>query len=275
MAIKIIATDLDGTLMAPDHLTVTQRTVNALKEASRRGVKIAVATGRTFSIIENVIEQIPFADYIIYSNGAGVYDIKKQKIIFSDFIPAGEAAEVISYLNEIPACYEAYYNGTAYMQSDKAELFNFDSIPAEFLKALREKMIMCNDILKELDGKDIEKINIYYVDKNYLPQVKDYIDSCENLIAMNAFDDDIEVTRFGVDKACALDGICARLGFTRDNVIAFGDAQNDCGMLKYASYSFAMGNASALCKESARFICESNANDGLAISVENFVLNQK
>ena len=58
--IKLIATDLDGTLMAPDHLTVTDRTYNALKTAHDKGIKIAVATGRPMTLIDNVISQVPF-----------------------------------------------------------------------------------------------------------------------------------------------------------------------------------------------------------------------
>ena len=60
--------------MAPDHITVTERTYNALKAAHDKGVKIAIATGRTLGFVESVVKQIPFADYVIYSNGASVYD---------------------------------------------------------------------------------------------------------------------------------------------------------------------------------------------------------
>lgn len=53
--IKLIATDLDGTLMAPDHLTVTDRTYNALKTAHDKGIKIAVATGRPMTDRKSVV----------------------------------------------------------------------------------------------------------------------------------------------------------------------------------------------------------------------------
>ena len=81
MSIKLIATDLDGTLMAPDHLTVTKRTYDALKSSHDKGIRLAVATGRSMVLIDNVISQVPFVDYIIYSNGACVYDKNEEKII--------------------------------------------------------------------------------------------------------------------------------------------------------------------------------------------------
>ena len=74
MSVKIIATDLDGTLMSPDHLTVSERTKAALIEAHNKGIKIAIATGRALNFTKNVTDQIPFVDYVICSNGASVYD---------------------------------------------------------------------------------------------------------------------------------------------------------------------------------------------------------
>ena len=78
MSIKLIATDLDGTLMAPDHLTVTKRTYDALKSSHDKGIRLAVATGRSMVLIDNVISQVPFVDYIIYSNGACMIKMKKK-----------------------------------------------------------------------------------------------------------------------------------------------------------------------------------------------------
>lgn len=78
MSIKLIATDLDGTLMAPDHLTVTKRTYDALKSSHDKGIRLAVATGRSMVLIDNVISQVPFVDYIIYSNGACMTKMKKK-----------------------------------------------------------------------------------------------------------------------------------------------------------------------------------------------------
>ena len=78
--VKLIALDLDGTLMSADHMTVTQKTKEALRLAHDRGAKISIATGRTLAIIGDVCEQVPEIDYIIYSNGAGVYDRRSKNL---------------------------------------------------------------------------------------------------------------------------------------------------------------------------------------------------
>ena len=103
MSVKIIATDLDGTLMAPDHLTVTERTKNALYEAHKKGVKIAIATGRTLAFIDYVVNQIPFVDYIIHSNGAAVFDRKNNEYIYTNLVSPEITAEAITLLNSMPS----------------------------------------------------------------------------------------------------------------------------------------------------------------------------
>ena len=62
--IKLIASDLDGTLMSPDHLTVSDKTKKALFSSHEKGIKIAIATGRALSFTAGVTAQIPFADML-------------------------------------------------------------------------------------------------------------------------------------------------------------------------------------------------------------------
>ena len=85
--LKIIAMDLDGTLMAPDHITVTDKTKAALEKAHNMGIKTVIATGRTLSVIKDVLKQVPFIDYVIYSNGAVVYDRCKGENIYTNYMP--------------------------------------------------------------------------------------------------------------------------------------------------------------------------------------------
>ena len=71
MQIKLIAMDLDGTLMLPDHQRVGETTRRALAACRRQGVRLALATGRTLALTEPVQAQLPFLDYIVFSNGGG------------------------------------------------------------------------------------------------------------------------------------------------------------------------------------------------------------
>ena len=98
MAVKLIASDLDGTLMAPDHMTVSERTKKALLDAHEKGIKIAIATGRTLHFTDSVTAQIPFVDYVVSSNGAAVYDRNAGEYVYSTLVPNKVALEAVEFL---------------------------------------------------------------------------------------------------------------------------------------------------------------------------------
>ena len=134
--VKLIALDLDGTLMSADHMTVTQKTKEALRLAHNRGAKISIATGRTLAIIGDVCEQVPEIDYIIYSNGAGVYDRRSKKTIYKSFMPWSFCREVLCTLDKMPAFLEVYVDGVSYYQTDKGDFFPKDALPQKFVDTL-------------------------------------------------------------------------------------------------------------------------------------------
>ena len=135
MAVKIITLDLDGTLMSPDHLTVSQENKDALRAAHEKGVKIAVATGRTLAIMGDVCTQVPQVDYIIHSNGAGVVDRKTGERLYSNLMSWDFSEKIIDFLNTKPCFYELYVDGKSYVQEDRAPYFITDVLPKEFIDA--------------------------------------------------------------------------------------------------------------------------------------------
>ena len=245
--IKLIATDLDGTLMAPDHLTVTDRTYNALKTAHDKGIKIAVATGRPMTLIDNVISQVPFVDYIIYSNGSCVFDRNVKKIIHADLIEDKLAREIVEYFLTQNVFFEIYINGKSCYQLGTEKLFQNMGLPQKFLDEVAQTMDGYDSLIDFMknDGKGMEKITFYGI---------------------------YEATSKTANKGSALLGICENIGIGADEVMSFGDAGNDCPMLDFAKYSFAMENGSDECKAHAKFVTKSNAEDGVAVAVEKYAL---
>lgn len=270
--IKLIATDLDGTLMFTDHLTVTPRTVGALGNAHEMGVKIAVATGRPRTLIDDVIRQVPFTDYIIYSNGACVYDRNTEKNIYSSLIDGKIAAELIKYFIENKVFFEIYADGRSFYQLGTEEFFDNTAFPQEFIEEVMKTMTGCRNLAEYLNGNCIEKITLYSVNDRDIENFKEKFLSY-NLAVASSFAGNLEATAGAADKGAALKGICSAIGITADECMSFGDAGNDIPMLQFAGYSFAMENGTDECKAAAKYIAASNAEDGLAAAVEEYVLN--
>lgn len=273
MSIKLIATDLDGTLMSPDHITITDFTVKTLKQAHDKGVKIAIATGRPLALTDNVIQQLPFADYVIYANGAGVYDLNGKRMLCSDLISHQTAAEVIGYFLKQKVFFEVYIDGKSHYQAECIAFFdNNTDLPQEFLDQIAGTMDAHDDLIKYLDGRGIEKITLYSLDdsqyEGFTEKLNEY-----NLTTAVSFEGCLEATSQTANKGNALKNLSASLNITSNDVMCFGDAGNDVQMLEWAEFSFAMGNGSDVCKAAAKFTAYSNAEDGLAKAVNKYINN--
>ena len=72
--IKLIATDMDGTLLNDDHATVSQRNVDALQRAAEQGIEVVISSGRPWSLLQDIADRVGVVRYVVASNGASVLD---------------------------------------------------------------------------------------------------------------------------------------------------------------------------------------------------------
>lgn len=267
MSIKLIACDLDGTLMAADHITVTQRTYNTLFRAHETGVKLAIATGRTLNFTDDVTAQIPFVDYVIYSNGACVYDRAAKKNIYTNCIPAAQTSEILELLSGFDMYYNAYHGGMVYVQENKIRHYKNHDLPQAFLEQFIRCSNVCEDMKKELDGKEAEIVAMYSVSDEDKKLLVEKFESM-HLHITSSLVDEFEVTASNVNKGTAIKGLCEAIGISTSDAMAFGDAMNDYEMICAVGHPYAMGNACDELKRVAKNITLTNAEDGVAVAVE-------
>jgi len=270
MAVKLIASDLDGTLMAPDHMTVTERTKKALYDAHEKGIKIAIATGRTLHFTDSVTAQIPFADYVVSSNGAAVYDRNADEYVYSTLVPNKVALEAVDFLNRLPVHYHIYLDGRIYIQNSALAYAADTGLPEDFLKDFISRVTLCDSLADVIADKGVEVIDVFSMGENE-NTIVDFFKK-RNLVMTSAVRGELAATAVGADKGTALNGLCGVLGITADEVMTFGDAENDCPMLEFAGLSFAMENGNDICKSAAKAIAPSNAVDGVAQMIEKYAL---
>ena len=169
--IRLIATDLDGTLLGDDHISVSERNARALRAASEQGIRLAIASGRTRSELAHVLECLPFLDYLIQANGAAVTDLKSGRILLSDDIPYEQWVRLRSLLRAYGAVYNTYCRGVSYIESDVLPRYNRTDLSPEFVDSLRKCMPVVEDVTKTLAGKGAEKLCVLCCtpEENYLP----------------------------------------------------------------------------------------------------------
>jgi Cof subfamily protein (haloacid dehalogenase superfamily) len=153
----------------------------------------------------------------------------------------------------------------------QAETFGADFLPKEFLEKLSEQMTPIDDIIEFTKGKEIEKVTVYATDKNDFNTLWNELSKNDEICLASSMPVSMEFTAKGVNKGSAINGMCKVLGITADECMAFGDAGNDCEMLKYCKYSFAMANGTDECKKSAKYKTLSNAENGVAAGINRFI----
>ena len=268
--IRLIALDLDGTLMGPDHVTVSDANRAALKAAHDKGVAVAVATGRTLSILGDVCDQVPQIGYILYSNGAAAAT-RSGEVLYARALSWPEAERLLTYFDRFPVFLEVYAGGVSYAQADKERFFPHGIFPQDFVQQALRGMTVVESFSEALRGRPVEKFTVYIPDRGMLRDVWQTLEADESLAVTSSFPISLDVTKRGADKGAALRGLCHSLGLSAAQCVAFGDAENDVPMLREAGVGVAMGNACDGCKRAADYVTKSNAEDGVAVALRDLL----
>lgn len=271
--IRLIALDLDGTLLDADHATIPPRNLRALRAAAERGVKIAIASGRSWSLVEDTAQALGCVHYGITANGALVLDAADQSPLVKFPMDPHQCVEVIRVLRENGLYYELYVDGKNYMQTDQLEGARQYCLSDAFYEMFRRRVNLRPDMAAFAAGTVPEKFDIFYVDAHKRDQVVDALLATGPLEVTGALQTNLELTAQGVNKGRALAALADQLGLTAAQVMAFGDADNDLEMLAWAQWSFAMANGTDQAKAAAHFHTGRNDEGGVGMAVEKYCGN--
>ena len=276
MNIKLIALDLDGTLLDTDHATIPQRNVDALRAAAERGVDLAIASGRSWSLIREIAQALGPVRYGITANGAYVLDVATGQAVGQTGMDVGQCARIIRILRRYDLPYELYIDGDNYVERNDLNRLGDYALSQDFLEMFSRHMTVVDDMLKALDRGVPEKFNLFWQPEapgDKVALMSD-LEATGPLFFAGALGSNLEFNADGVSKGKALADLCTHLGYSCDEVMAFGDADNDLEMLSWAGWSFAMENGSDAVKEAATYLAPPNSAAGVGQMVERYVLGR-
>lgn len=271
MPIKLIITDLDGTLLGEDHQTISERNKKALEKAAQRGITIALGSGRTYGVLKNVLRQTDAIDYVMMSNGAALMNNRTGEQTQVGEIPYTLWKPLYDLLKQYRAVFEVYYEGYSYIEKEARERFVNEWIPQSFLEELTENMIVVDSLPEFLEGKPLEKFDVIQTPEESIEGLTRELSCRTEFAVTSSLPGNMEINLKGVDKGEGTRGLCRLLGISTSEVMAFGDANNDLAMMRTAGYSYAMENATEEIKEAARYRTASNVDDGVAAVIEKLL----
>lgn len=256
---KLICSDVDGTLLRDDK-SFSERNKETIKRViNERGIKFMIVTGRMYSAIAEFYNELGVDGIASCLNGALLYE--NGKIIISHKIDRDVALGVYKLskqfgLDMISINDDLWYseNHSGFLYETKRPIYRKDSILSDF-----------NSLLKSVD---MNKLLFMSEDKEKLKALRTSLMERYKDATYYYSDDFLEIMPPHVNKGSAIDDISRYLNIDKSEIMAIGDDYNDKEMLEKAGFSFAMGNAPDIIKNSARFITDTNENDGVAKAIE-------
>lgn len=272
MTVRLIATDLDGTLLRSDN-TVSDRTRAALVAADAAGLLVVFVTGRPTRWLDEVVETTGHLGVAIGANGAVLYDLATQTLLRSHPLDVDVLATLTG---ELRAAYPAVQFAAEYGDSFAAEpgyVHDWQINP----RADRQGLPIAPPIVADL-ATVISRPAVKLLAKDRAADVDDFLSSAEALIGARASVTHsssfglLEISAPGVTKASGLAELAASHGIGAAEVVAIGDMPNDVPMLLWAGLGVAMGNAHPDAVAAADEVTASNTDDGLARVLERWWL---
>lgn len=264
--IKLVAFDIDGTLIPRGSHIIPQNTKEAIQQLQSQGIQICVATGRSsFFIQDDVINTIQ-PDFYVTVNGQLVTD-KNFNPLVEKRLNLEESLMVLQYCkdNNIAVGTKMLNNIDVY--------HDYNTFWPIYLHGIEQQQrILVN---RENDPhllSDGAPFGIFMIgDESIILALENKLTS---LTLSHAYEGAYELFDNSIGKGDGLQYVVDHFGYSWDEVIAFGDAHNDIFMLEKAGISVAMGNASQDCKEAADFVTKDSNDDGIAFALRHFKLIQ-
>ncbi len=264
MGVKLIAFDLDGTLLN-DRKELPRKNRDALLAAADAGVFLVPATGRIMKGMPEELMALGCCRYFILSNGAVVYDLQEDRILYRACLEPELGIRLCEYMDRLPVLYDCYRDGMGYMTADMyARAPEFFETEPEILKLIGRLRTPVPELRRDIEEKKrpLEKMQMFFKDLEersrqltLLPQ------RFPEVIVSSSTKNNVEINSREAGKGKGLLRLCGLLDIDRTETAAFGDGLNDSEMLEAAGLGCAMGNASAAVKASADRVIGNN-NDG-------------
>lgn len=257
---KLIATDLDGTLVGVD-FAVSRRNARALRRASQAGIPVILVTGRPVRWLPLVYADLGEQYLAVCANGAVVYDPVADLVRDSwPLLPDALAHACARLRAAAPGVmFAAEVDGGRRLLHERAWPVRYDADNSTVAVDLDELVARpAVKLLARVDGYDSDSLTALAA--RSAGEVVEATHSSNSGV--------IEMSRRGVTKATGLARIAAELGVAADDVLAFGDMPNDVSMLAWAGRSVAVANAHPLARVAADEVTLSNVDDGVAVYLE-------
>ncbi|HCG75082.1 MULTISPECIES: Cof-type HAD-IIB family hydrolase [Staphylococcus] len=286
--IKLIATDMDGTLLNAAH-EITPENQAAIKFAQEHGITVVIATGRAFYEANTPVAETDLKVPYICLNGAEVRD-ETFNIMSTSHLNHSLVNKITTTLKKEDIYYQVYTNRGIYTEDPQRDLeiyidiaeragqkADVEKIKNSIQKRIDNgtlKIVDNYDKIEDIPGELIMKILAFDSDLGKIDLVGQELAKSPNLAVSSSSRGNLEITHSDAQKGIALATIAKQLGIDLENVMALGDNLNDISMLERVGYPVAMDNAAPEVKAVAKYVTDTNENSGVGKAIMKFLKDE-
>lgn len=274
--IRLIVSDVDGTLVN-NKKKITPGTMAAVTKAQAAGIRFAIASGRAWGEMDEILTTLPMVEDFICSNGALVvhYHEGKEATLFRESFSREQTRAILMALKDVDVYIEAYSGSHIYGEEACVSHFSdyvSDTI-APLIMATRQMVPHMVDYVLEKQ-LPIEKVQIFYGTEGKKQQAKRLVEELGMFTVIESSEGNLEFVLPQISKGRAVKALADSMGITAAQVMTIGDSNNDLSMLTYAGTSFAMASGEDTAKQAAKYITASNEEDGVAQAIYTVLARQ-
>lgn len=276
--VRLIALDMDGTLLLSDHHTVPKENIDAIRRAHALGIRVAISTGRMVEDASDFIRRYDLPCMVIAANGARACSgpMPGGEWIYRCDLTPEDAHASLDILLDSGLALNGFEDGIVNtVDNGSGHKYHLvyrgliqDRYGAEEIRKAADRGLMKIFAVGDGFAGDI-------YDARVEPNRKRIVAALPHLQITSSAPGNIEITSAGAGKGVALAHMAAYLGLSRENVMAVGDAGNDLNMLEYAYHSVAMGNATPEVKACCRYLTADNDACGVAQIINRVIASQE
>ena len=288
---KLVAIDLDGTMLN-SYGIVTDKTKQVIKECIDKGTEIIIASGRPIDSIKTIAKEIESNKYFIAGNGALIYDIQKDEVIYEKYMNKQKILEIINICEQNSISYNVYTDKTILAKALKYNVLYYHK---ENLKKEENKKTHINivenmyEYISNMDEEKFLKVTVCDENKTIFNSIIRKLRQIDNIEVLDVLHMSRKVIRQGtedipieyyyteislknVDKWDAIEFLMKKMNITKNEVIAIGDNINDKKMLENAGIGIAIEGSTPVVIEISDFVTKTNNEDGVAFALEKYCL---
>ena len=264
MTARVIALDLDGTLLTPKK-TLLPSSLEALNRARAAGYQLMIVTGRHHVAIHPFYQALALDTPAICCNGTYLYDYQAKKVLDADPMPVEKAQQLISLLDEHQIHGLMYVDDTMMYQYPTGHVIRTANWAQSLPEAQRPSFTQVDSLAQAArEVNNVWKFALTDEDGEKLQNFAKHVEQTLQLECEWSWHDQVDIARQGNSKGKRLTQFITAQGWSMQDVVAFGDNFNDISMLEAAGTGVAMGNADDAVKARANIVIGDNTTDSIA-----------